>query len=108
MDHNQISVEKKKPDTKGLWKVFWILLGLTALEFLVAFTVDADALKWTKINIFLFLTIVKAYYIVAYFMHLRDEAKFLIWSILLPCIFIIWFIGALLVEGNYFGIERFW
>ncbi len=100
------TVERQKPNTKHLWKVFWILLGLTALEFVVAFQVDADHYKWTKILIFVIMTIVKAYYIVGIFMHLGSETKTFIWSMVLPVIFVVWLIVALLIEGDYFGVEK--
>ncbi len=101
------SIERQKPNTKHLWKVFWILLILTGLEFVVAFTVDADHYKWTKIGIFVIMTIVKAYYIVGIFMHLGGETKTFIWSVVLPVLFVLWLIVALLVEGEYFGVEKF-
>jgi cytochrome c oxidase subunit 4 len=107
MENNTTSTERIKPNTKKLWQVFWILLGLTALEFIIAFTIDADHYKWTKINLFIILTIVKAYYIVGIFMHLKDETKAFIWTMVLPVMFVLWLIGALLMEGDYFGIERF-
>ncbi len=108
MDNNHnTTVERQKPNTKKLWQVFWILLILTALEFVVAFTISADDHKWLKIWIFVGMTIVKAYYIVGIFMHLKDETKVFIWSMILPIIFVLWLIGALLIEGEYFGIEKF-
>lgn len=91
------------PQTKALWKVFWILLGITTVEFIVAFGLDSDHFKWTKIGIFVILTIVKAYYIIGTFMHLKDEVKSLIWSVILPIIFIVWLLVALMVEGDYIG-----
>ena len=103
---NSTPVERQKPNTKHLWKVFFILLILTALEFLVAFTISADTHKWLKIWIFVIMTIIKAYYIVGIFMHLKDEAKPMIWSLAIPMIFVLWLIVALLVEGNYFGLEK--
>ncbi|UBM57271.1 cytochrome C oxidase subunit IV family protein [Marinilongibacter aquaticus] len=98
--------ERIKPQTKQLWKVFWILLGVTALEFLIAFTVSANSLsgKWFKIGTFIILTFVKSFYIVGTFMHLKDEVKSMIWSVVLPVIFVIWFLVALvLLEGGYIG-----
>jgi cytochrome c oxidase subunit 4 len=82
---------------KLIWKTFWILLGITALEFLIAFTIGHGILK---ITIFILLTIVKAFYIVGEFMHLKHEAKSLIWSILVPMLFVAWLILALLLEGD--------
>ncbi|GAB2783166.1 hypothetical protein GCM10027275_28820 [Rhabdobacter roseus] len=82
---------------KKIWRTFWILSGVTALEFLIAFTLHAGLLK---VSIFIGLTIVKAFYIVGEFMHLKHEVKSLIWSILLPCIFVVWLLIALIWEGG--------
>ena len=82
---------------KLIWKTFWILSAITSLEFLIAFTMSHGILK---VSIFIILTIVKAFYIVGEFMHLKHETKSLIWSILVPIIFVSWLILALLLEGN--------
>lgn len=89
--------EIPKANTKLIWQTFWILLGLTALEFLIAFTIPHSMFR---VGIFVLLTIAKAFYIVAEFMHLRGEVKFLVWSILLPMIFIVWLLIALIAEGS--------
>lgn len=83
------------PKTGKIWKVFWILLALTAVEFILAFTVSAG---FFRTSVFIILTIVKAFYIVGEFMHLKDEIKVLIYAILLPTAFIIWLIAALFLE----------
>jgi cytochrome c oxidase subunit IV len=82
---------------KAIWKTFWILLGITTLEFIIAFTMHHGILR---ISIFVVMTIVKAFYIVGEFMHLKHETKGLIWSILVPIIFVAWLILALLLEGH--------
>mgnify|MGYP006192268715 CR=1 FL=1 len=52
--------------------------------------------------IFLFLTIVKAYYIMWAFMHLEGEKGSFRWSIVGPLVFlIIYLVFILLIEGNY-------
>lgn len=99
--------EHAKPQTAELWKTFWILLGITAIEFAVAFGLDADHYKWTKVMLFVIMTIVKAYFIVGIFMHLKGEVKALIWTVVLPAIFVVWLLVALIVEGGYIGIEKF-
>jgi cytochrome c oxidase subunit IV len=86
-----------KPNTKAIWKTFWILLGVTALEFLIAFTSEN---KLFRISTFLLLTVVKAFFIVAEFMHLKHEVKALIYSVLIPIAFIVWLVIALIVEGG--------
>lgn len=82
---------------KTIWRTFWILLAITALEFAIAFTIDAGLLKT---SIFVGMTIVKAFYIVGEFMHLKHEMKSLIWAILIPCIFVVWLLIALMREGG--------
>lgn len=99
--------EIPKPQTKAIWRTFWILLGITVLEFIIAFTMPSS-LHMLKVIVFVSLTIVKAFYIVAEFMHLKGEVKMLIWSILIPTIFVIWLIVALLIEGSSIFELRFW
>lgn len=79
-----------------IWKVTGILFLATVIEFIIAFTVDAGAFKT---SIFIILTIFKAFYIVGEFMHLSHETKSLIYTIMLPCVFVLWLILALLIQG---------
>ena len=46
------------------------------------------------------LTLAKAYYIVSVFMHLGDEIRNMIMTIVVPLILFIWFIIAFIFEGN--------
>lgn len=87
-----------KEKIKKLWTVAAILGVITAFEFGVAFLVPHE-FQTTRVWIFVAMTIVKAAYIVGEFMHLRHEAKMLIWAILIPVIFIIWLLIALVYEG---------
>ena len=81
---------------KKIWKTFWIMMGITALEFLLAFTFPAGGIR---ASIFIILTIVKAYYIVAEFMHLKYEVKFLINTVIIPLVFVVWLLCVLFFEG---------
>jgi len=87
---------RNKEKIKKIWKVAGILLFLTLIEFVFAFTMERGMLLY---SIFIGLTLVKAGYIMMEFMHLKDEAKVLIWSIMLPLIFLVWLILALMREG---------
>jgi cytochrome c oxidase subunit IV len=86
-----------KPQTKAIWRTFWILCVATAIEFIIAFSLPAGTIR---IAIFLGLTVIKAFYIVGEFMHLKNEQKTLIWSIVLPSVFIMWAIAVFLIEGG--------
>lgn len=90
-------IPEDKEKTKKIWKVAGILAFVTIIEFIFAFTLPRGMFL---VAIFLGLTVVKAFYIVAEFMHLKHEQKALIWSILIPTILILWLVVALMVEGS--------
>lgn len=46
------------------------------------------------------LTLAKAYYIVSIFMHLGDEIRNMIMTIVVPLLLFIWFIIAFIADGN--------
>lgn len=52
------------------------------------------------------LTLGKAYYIVSVFMHLGDEMRGFIMTIVLPLLLFIWFIIAFLYDGNAYKNMR--
>ena len=102
---------------KEIWKVFWVLLGITVLEFIIAlgfpeFAGDEQGFmpfvipKIIKNALYAVLTLLKAFYIVAYFMHLKFERINLIYTILLPLILILAIIAALIYEAGYWSDIR--
>ncbi len=93
-----------KAKIRRIWRTALFLAVVTGIEFLFAFTMDAGVLRT---SIFIGLTLVKAFYIVSEFMHLKYEVKVLIWSILIPTIFIVWLLLALLIEGEAIFNIRF-
>lgn len=101
MDHSDENAHvnvlpPNKEKIRKLWRVAGILGIVTAVEFVIAFTLPHGA---TKTFIFVALTIVKAGYIVLEFMHLKYEVKILFWSILIPMIFVVWMLVAFVYEG---------
>ncbi|GAA4301428.1 cytochrome C oxidase subunit IV family protein [Compostibacter hankyongensis] len=94
--------EGKDPVVKRLLRVFWILLIVTIIEvgfaFLHYFTKFPPRALLNAI--FIGLTVVKAFYIMGEFMHLRHEVKNLIWTILIPLLLLVWAIVAFLADGN--------
>lgn len=92
--------------TKRIWKIFWVLSVLTVIElglgyFMYAMHGDLSytVVISTKIAIAI-LTLLKAYYIVSVFMHLGDEVRNLIMTIVVPLVLFVWFIIAFLADGN--------
>ncbi|RVU01554.1 caa(3)-type oxidase [Mucilaginibacter limnophilus] len=96
--------------TKGkIVKVFVILLLITVVEFIIAlWAVPHAGLPVNYANpIYIFLTLLKAYYIVAFFMHLKFEKLGLIYSLVVPVLFIIGLILALTNESHHWLDLRF-
>ncbi|WP_291400221.1 cytochrome C oxidase subunit IV family protein [Daejeonella sp.] len=88
---------------KKIWQVFFYLLGITAIEFFIALYMIPKGLMGHGMGNFIYivLTLVKAFYIVAYFMHLKFEKFALKTGITVSLIFIIYFIVLMLIEGSY-------
>lgn len=108
----EITVEVVPADKKKIakiWKVALILGIVTGIEFVFAFLLGPD-FKYTKITIFIALTIVKAFFIMAEFMHMSHERKGLVWSVLLPLVFLGWLIAVLLIESSAIesAVDRLW
>lgn len=101
---------------KLIWKVFMILSIITLIEVILGILkppilvhsnflwgVFPNFLKSSTLNwIFIILTLVKAYYIMWYFMHLSDEKSNFRTAIILPLLILIPYLVALvLIEANY-------
>jgi cytochrome c oxidase subunit IV len=95
-------------DTKPIWRTFWILLGITMVELVLA-TIHLKTgfpNKYVLNGIYLILTCSKAFYIIAEFMHLRHEIKNMIMTIAVPALLFVWFIIAFLWDGSSYNALR--
>lgn len=91
--------------TKRIWKVFWILLIITIVELSLGISLYLldlpEGLRMHLIKgVIIILSLAKAYYIVSVFMHLGDEIRNMIMTIVVPLMLFIWFILAFLGDGN--------
>jgi len=95
--------------TGRIWKIFWLLSGITIIELALGFGLAKDwygdpetshtAILFVK-GVICILSLAKAFYIVSVFMHLGDEIRNLIMTIVVPLCLFIWFIAAFLWDGN--------
>lgn len=91
--------------TGEIKKVTIILSVLTIVELILGFWmigITSEALRLAIKGTIIILMMAKAFYIVAYFMHLKHELKNLIMTIVLPLGLFVWFIIAFLFDGNSF------
>ena len=99
---------KFKSNTSKIWAVLFFLSVVTIVEVALGIVkpevlIVNSFLSMKLINwIFIILTIVKAYYIMWDFMHMRDEVRGLQFSVIVTLSFLIAYLAfILLVEGNY-------
>jgi cytochrome c oxidase subunit IV len=92
---------------KKIWQVFGILLVITVIEFIIALAImpHYPDFHHTGNFIYIALTLLKAFYIVAYFMHLKYEKLGLQLSLTVTFVFILYFIVLMLIEGDYLHIH---
>ena len=97
--------EENKAVIAEIKKVTIILSVLTIVELILGFWMigmQSEGLKLAIKGSIVILMMAKAFYIVAYFMHLKHELKNLIMTIVVPLALFIWFICAFLSDGNSF------
>jgi cytochrome c oxidase subunit IV len=94
--------------TKKIWRTFWLLSAITIVELAIGLIIynmnKGGNPNPTYVLMFkgmvCILTLAKAYYIVSIFMHLGDEIRNMIMTIVVPLCLFIWFIIAFLWDGN--------
>jgi len=95
-----------KAARKEVYRVTIILSILTVVELALGFSmVNMSEQSFSRHlikGIILILMLAKAFYIVAYFMHLKHELRNMIMTIVLPLGLFVWFIIAFLADGNSF------
>jgi len=110
MSSSEISFSHPPAEGTGrIWKIFWLLSFITVIELVLGFglakhwygdpVANASMILFVKGAICI-LSLAKAFYIVSVFMHLGDEIRNLIMTIVVPLGIFIWFITAFLWDGN--------
>ena len=100
--------------TKKIWRTFWLLSVITVIELgigLAIYTIHKGANPNATLVLMFkgmvcILTLAKAYYIVSIFMHLGDEIRNMIMTVVVPLMLFIWFIAAFLWDGNSWKVLR--
>lgn len=106
MSHIVSHEEHSGGGVKEIVRVTVILSLLTIIELALGFWMMSmpihGGLRLGVKGAIVILMLAKAFYIVAYFMHLKHEVKNLIMTIVVPLGLFIWFITAFLIDGNSF------
>lgn len=122
MEHNSIFPEvsvHNEPHSdaefkKRIRKTTILLSVITVIELIIGLTIytmhkgehPSALLVLMFKGIVSILTLAKAFFIVSVFMHLGDEIRNMIMTIVVPLMLFVWFIGAFLWDGNSFRTLR--
>lgn len=79
------SEEEGKKTRRMIWNMFWVLLAITFVEVVLGLFWKDWEISWGMVKMtFIVMTIAKAYFIVAYYMHLKHEKTALQNTIIIP------------------------
>jgi cytochrome c oxidase subunit 4 len=110
MEHTTSAhIEHHDSGTKEIWRTFWILLVLTIVELVFGYLmigIQNEGLRMSIKGVIVILMLAKAFYIVAYFMHLKGEIRNLIMTVIVPLMLFIWFITSFLWDGSSYRALR--
>jgi cytochrome c oxidase subunit IV len=104
-NHDSQSAEHHHDAIAEIKKVTIILSVLTIVELILGFWmigITSEGMRLAIKGVIVILMMAKAFYIVAYFMHLKHEIKNFIMTVIVPLALFIWFIIAFLSDGNSF------
>ncbi len=101
---HEMTNEEYNSQVSAVWKATGWLTLITIIEVVVAlywyYNVSHSSPKML-LNLFLItMSVLKAYFIIGEFMHLKYETKVLQLSILLPLLLFVWGIIVFLLEGK--------
>jgi cytochrome c oxidase subunit IV len=93
---------------KAVWRTFWILLCITVIELIFAIVYYETGFinKHLLNGVFIIMTLAKAFFIVAEFMHLGHEIRNLVMTIAIPACLFIWFLIAFVWDGSSYHTLR--
>ncbi len=104
------SEEAGKKIRKKIWLIFWVLLAITTVEVFLGIYWKEMGLPWGLIKMtFIGLTILKAFYIVSEYMHLKHEVTFFKNIIIIPFVlFALYLAYHVMTEGIYSDMMQKW
>lgn len=116
MPSSEISIPHAPSSGTGrIWKIFWLLSVVTVIELCLGLGLakhwygdpeNHHAAILAVKGAMCILSLAKAFYIVSVFMHLGDEIRNLMMTIVVPLCLFIWFITAFLWDGNSWKILK--
>lgn len=112
---HEFSIEQYNSQVSAVWRSTLWLSIITVVEVALALVwmyhlyPNGGGPKLWLNSIFIVMSLLKAYFIVGEFMHIRYETRALTLTILVPTLFLVWFLVAFLWEGAaWLDMRQFW
>lgn len=101
--HLGIDSAESKAQINKIWMITLYLTIITIIEVAGGFYeyFNPGANRILMISFFFIFTLYKAYLIVKVFMHLGDEVKVFVNSVIIPLLIFVWFIIAFLLDAQH-------
>ncbi len=97
---NTHSTEKRSGEPSAYFYTSTVFELILAIGYYSMTFSNPHLIKHLLNGVFIVLTLAKAFFIIAEFMHLRHEIRNLILTISIPALLFVWFITAFLWDGN--------
>jgi cytochrome c oxidase subunit IV len=109
MSGSTMTNEEYKAGVSAVWRVTAILAVVTIVEVVAALLYPHSFPRIVLNLFFIIMSVTKAYYIIAVFMHMGHERRAMQLTVLLPTLFLVWAIIAFLWEGSaWLSMRSIW
>ncbi len=109
VEHHLLDDVTYKSQVKAVWVATAIMAVVTVIEVGMAINWPEGWSRGLLNLMFIFMSAMKAFYIVGEFMHLKYELRAMALSILMPLLFLVWAIIAFSWEGDsWLNLRQFW
>jgi len=108
-EHHLLDDVTYKSQVSAVWKATIIMAVVTVVEVGMAL-VWPEAWSRGILNLlFILMSVMKAFFIVGEFMHLKYEVRAMAMSVLMPLLFLVWAIIAFGMEGeSWLNLRTVW
>jgi cytochrome c oxidase subunit IV len=109
VEHHLLDDVTYKSQVRAVWVATGIMAVVTVIEVAMALTWPVGWSRLLLNLLFILMSVMKAFFIVGEFMHLKYETRAMALAILMPLLFLVWAIIAFGWEGeSWLQLRTIW